>query len=105
MKLPEYQEQKEIKYNIKTFTFEPQPKQYKYKPYKPPKRKNTSRIIYQGSPYMCKNISINLINHQREKIHQELYIKQVLICVLVLAHVLIRIDYIALVENITKLYK
>ena len=53
MKLPEYQEQKEIKYNIKTFTFEPQPKKYKYKPYKPPKRKNTSKIIYQGSPYMC----------------------------------------------------
>ena len=52
-----------------------------------------------------KNISINLINHQREKIHQELNIKEVLICVLVLAHVLIRIDYIALVENITKLYK
>ena len=53
IKLPEYQEQKEIKYNIKTFTFESEPKKYKYKPYKPPKRKHTSRINNQGCPYIC----------------------------------------------------
>ena len=53
IKLPEYHEQKEIKYNIKTFTFESEPKKYKYKPYKPPKRKHTSRINNQGCPYIC----------------------------------------------------
>ena len=53
MKLPEYQEQKEIKYNIKTFTFESEPKKYKYKAYKPPNRKHMSRINNQGYPYIC----------------------------------------------------
>ena len=52
MKLPEYKEQKEIKYNIKTFTFESEPKKYTYKPYKPPKRKHVSRIKYQGYSYI-----------------------------------------------------
>ena len=48
IKLPEYHEQKEIKYNIKTFTFESEPKKYKYKPYKLPKRKHISRTKYTG---------------------------------------------------------
>ena len=56
IKLPEYQEQKEIKYNIKTFTFESEPKKYKYKPYKPPRRKHSSRIKYSGYKYLNQNM-------------------------------------------------
>ena len=48
IKVPEYEEQKEINYNIKTFTFESEPKKYTYKPYKPPRRKFSSRINYNG---------------------------------------------------------
>jgi len=48
IKVPEYEEQKEIKYNIKTFTFESEPKKYKYKPYKSPNRKFSSRMNYMG---------------------------------------------------------
>lgn len=56
IKLPDYQEQKEIKYNIKTFTFESEPKKYKYKPYKPPRRKFLSRTKYPGIKYLNKSM-------------------------------------------------
>ena len=52
IKVPYCQEQKDIKYIIKTFTFETSPRKYKYKPYKTPKRRHTSRNKSTGYKYI-----------------------------------------------------
>ena len=64
IKIPNYKEQKDIKYNIKTFTFEASPKKYKYKPYKTPKRRHTSRIKYSGYKYYGNQIDQDCICKQ-----------------------------------------
>ena len=63
IKVPYYQEQKEIKY-IKTFTFESSTKKYKYKPYKTPKRKHGSRIKYNNGYKYINNINNNINQYQ-----------------------------------------
>lgn len=51
IKIPLNEEQKKIRYDIKTFTFEVSPKRYKYKPYKSPQRRHTSIIRSNGFKY------------------------------------------------------
>jgi hypothetical protein len=51
IKIPLYEEQKKIRYDIKTFTFEVSPKKYKYKPYKSPQRRHISIIKSNGFKY------------------------------------------------------
>ena len=51
IKIPLYEDQKDIRYDIKTFTFESSPKKYKYKPYKSPNRRYSSIINNNGFKY------------------------------------------------------
>ena len=51
IQVPEYEIDlsQKTNYNIQNFVFKSSPKKYKYKPYKPPKRKHNIKTIYYNS--------------------------------------------------------